>query len=202
MRLLTLCFVTSTSLRKGHPSSSHRFVQAYQQITASALSEVSVCCSHAARMSNQSCCAHEQSPPLVLVACLTKVHKQAHTQRSGGPCQPDVCHLRNHSVLQIYTTFYCRINEPSYIKHLKLDILAAIADETNAYDIATELTEYVNDIDEKLARKAIRTVGKIALEVTQYPHPNLPGVFSQQLSCAPSRQRCLCSTPVLLRLDC
>ncbi len=68
-------------------------------------------------------------------------------------------------MLQIYTTFYCRINEPSYIKHLKLDILAAIADETNAYDIATELTEYVNDIDEKLARKAIRTVGKIALEV-------------------------------------
>lgn len=67
--------------------------------------------------------------------------------------------------MQIYTTFYCRINEPSYIKHLKLDILAAIADETNAYDIATELTEYVNDIDEKLARKAIRTVGKIALEV-------------------------------------
>ncbi len=68
-------------------------------------------------------------------------------------------------MFQIYTTFYCRINEPSYIKHLKLDILAAIADETNAYDIATELTEYVNDIDEKLARKAIRTVGKIALEV-------------------------------------
>ncbi|KAL3162975.1 hypothetical protein ABBQ32_009407 [Trebouxia sp. C0010 RCD-2024] len=70
---------------------------------------------------------------------------------------------------QIYTTFYCRINEPSYIKFLKLDILAAIADETNAYDIATELTEYVNDIDEKLARKAIRTVGKIALEVQDVP---------------------------------
>ena len=71
---------------------------------------------------------------------------------------------------QIYTTFYCRINEPSYIKHLKLDILAAIADETNAYDIATELTEYVNDIDEKLARKAIKTVGQIALEVRLYQH--------------------------------
>lgn len=69
------------------------------------------------------------------------------------------------NALQIYTTFYCRINEPSYIKFLKLDILAAIADETNAYDIATELTEYVNDIDEELSRKAIRTVGKIALEV-------------------------------------
>ncbi|KAK9817308.1 hypothetical protein WJX72_012438 [[Myrmecia] bisecta] len=66
---------------------------------------------------------------------------------------------------QIYTSFYCRMNEPSYIKQLKLEILTAIADETNAYEIATELTEYVNDIDEQLAREAVRAVGTIALEV-------------------------------------
>ena len=51
------------------------------------------------------------------------------------------------------------------IKSLKLDILAAIADESNAFDIATELTEYVNDIDEQLARDAVRAVGRIAIEV-------------------------------------
>lgn len=84
---------------------------------------------------------------------------------------------------QIYTTFYCRINEPSYIKFLKLDILAAIADETNAYDIATELTEYVNDIDEKLARKAIRTVGKIALEVSYLCIPTPIRVKSLPQTC-------------------
>ena len=66
---------------------------------------------------------------------------------------------------QIYTTFFCRQNEPSYIRSLKLEILAAIADETNAYEIATELTEYVNDPDEQLAREAVRAVGRIAIEV-------------------------------------
>ncbi|KAK9822016.1 hypothetical protein WJX74_000790 [Apatococcus lobatus] len=65
----------------------------------------------------------------------------------------------------IYSSFFCRVNEPSYIKHIKLDILTAVADETNAYDIATELTEYVNDIDEQLARAAVRAVGRISLEV-------------------------------------
>ncbi len=82
-------------------------------------------------------------------------------------------------VTQIYTTFYCRQNEPSYIKSLKLDILAAIADETNAFDIATELTEYVNDIDEQLARDAVKAVGRIAIEVSNFdkstfPHASTP----------------------------
>lgn len=67
--------------------------------------------------------------------------------------------------LQIYTSFYCRQNEPSYIKMIKLEILSAIADETNAYDITTELTEYVTDIDEPLGRAAVKAVGRIALEV-------------------------------------
>ena len=74
------------------------------------------------------------------------------------------------AVVQIYTTFFCRQNEPSYIKSLKLEILAAIADETNAYEIATELTEYVNDIDEQLAREAVKAVGRIAIEVRPIHH--------------------------------
>eukprot|EP00884_Botryococcus_braunii_P006125 jgi/Botrbrau1/15513/Bobra.0225s0004.1 len=65
----------------------------------------------------------------------------------------------------IYMTFFCRHNEPSYIKQIKLEILSCIADENNAYDIVTELTEYVSDIDEQLARDAVRAVGRIALEV-------------------------------------
>lgn len=77
---------------------------------------------------------------------------------------------RGFCPLQIYTTFYCRQNEPSYIKSLKLDILATIADETNAFEIATELTEYVNDIDEQLARDAVKAVGRIAIEASFCTH--------------------------------
>ena len=87
-------------------------------------------------------------------------------------CQHDSQHLSCRFMLtgaawlQIYTAFFCRMNEPTYIKQLKLEILTAIADETNAYEIATELTEYVNDIDPHLARDAVRAVGRIALEVS------------------------------------
>ena len=41
-----------------------------------------------------------------------------------------------------------------------------IADDTNAYNIATELTEYVHDSDSGLAREAVRAIGRVALEVS------------------------------------
>ncbi|KAK9826712.1 hypothetical protein WJX81_000377 [Elliptochloris bilobata] len=66
---------------------------------------------------------------------------------------------------QAYTTFFCRQNEPSYIKSLKLEILVAVADAENAHAVVTELSEYVGDIDEQLAREAVRAVGRIALDV-------------------------------------
>ncbi len=66
---------------------------------------------------------------------------------------------------QAYTTFFCRQNEPSYIKSLKLEILAAVADADNAHAIITELSEYVGDIDAQLAREAVHAVGRIALDV-------------------------------------
>lgn len=66
---------------------------------------------------------------------------------------------------QVYSAFYCRYNDPSYIKHLKLEILTTLADSNNAYDITNELTIYVNDTDHQLARDAIRAIGRIALQV-------------------------------------
>ena len=83
-------------------------------------------------------------------------------------------------LLQIYQSFYCRMNDPSYIKDLKLQLLSAVADDSNAFEIVTELTEYVTDIDEHLAREAVRAVGRIALQVS--PLLLLPA------ACAPLQQ--------------
>jgi len=66
---------------------------------------------------------------------------------------------------------------------IKLEILGAIADETNAYEIATELSEYASDIDDPLARAAVKAVGKIALEVS--PPPPLPSPAPLSLPCPP-----------------
>ncbi|KAL4434249.1 hypothetical protein ABPG75_000690 [Micractinium tetrahymenae] len=77
---------------------------------------------------------------------------------------------------QLYPEFFCRYDDPSYLKALKIEVLIAIADHTNAYEIAEEMTQYVKDIDEDLARAAIRAVGQIALKV-----PDVNGILDRLL---------------------
>lgn len=42
-----------------------------------------------------------------------------------------------------YKHFYCQYNEPSYVKKLKLEMLTAIANESNTYEIGI-VSYYVN----------------------------------------------------------
>eukprot|EP00268_Persea_americana_P022241 TRINITY_DN2212_c0_g1_i6.p1 TRINITY_DN2212_c0_g1~~TRINITY_DN2212_c0_g1_i6.p1 ORF type:complete len:532 (-),score=116.95 TRINITY_DN2212_c0_g1_i6:434-2029(-) len=63
-----------------------------------------------------------------------------------------------------YKHFYCQYNEPSYVKKLKLEMLTAVANESNTYEIVTELCEYAANVDVPIARESIRAVGKIALQ--------------------------------------
>ncbi|KAI9192321.1 hypothetical protein LWI28_021181 [Acer negundo] len=63
-----------------------------------------------------------------------------------------------------YKHFYCQYNEPSYVKKLKLEMLTAVANESNTYEIVTELCEYAANVDIPIARESIRAVGKIALQ--------------------------------------
>lgn len=37
-----------------------------------------------------------------------------------------------------YKHFYCQYNEPSYVKRLKLEMLTAVANESNTYDIGKQ----------------------------------------------------------------
>lgn len=64
-----------------------------------------------------------------------------------------------------FKQFYCRYNEPSYIKQVKIDILTALADPASAEHIVGELSEYVTDVDADISRRAIRAIGKIAVRV-------------------------------------
>lgn len=60
---------------------------------------------------------------------------------------------------------FIRYNEPSYVKHLKADILPLVANGSNAAVIAAELGEYVVDVDAELSRRSIQAIGKIAMRV-------------------------------------
>lgn len=64
-----------------------------------------------------------------------------------------------------YRQFFVRYNEPPHVKHLKVDLLPLITNATNAKDIATELSEYVTDVDSELSKRAILALGEIASHV-------------------------------------
>jgi len=74
-----------------------------------------------------------------------------------------------------YRQFYVRYNDASHIKYLKVQIMAKTANETNALDIVTELSEYVSDVDSRLGRLAIQSIGEIACtEVSTHTHTHTP----------------------------
>jgi AP-1 complex subunit beta-1 len=61
--------------------------------------------------------------------------------------------------------FFCKFNDPVYVKLEKIDILVKVADDKNADVILNELKEYANDLELELIRQSIRAIGTIILRV-------------------------------------
>lgn len=66
-----------------------------------------------------------------------------------------------------FKSFFCRASDPPAVKKLKIEMLTAVADSGNTYDIVSELSEYVTDVDAAIARESVRAVGRVALEGDQ-----------------------------------
>ncbi|CAL0319222.1 unnamed protein product [Lupinus luteus] len=118
---------------------------------------------------------------LHLTLSMADVHQQVYerikapllTQVSSGSPEQSYAILSHLHLLVLrapyifasdYKHFYCQYNEPSYVKKLKLEMLTAVANESNTYEIVTELCEYAANVDIPIARESIRAVGKIALQ--------------------------------------
>lgn len=78
---------------------------------------------------------------------------------------------------QDYVSFYCRTHEPGYVKKLKMEILTALASSANVYDIVNELTEYAREVNPKMAREAIKAIGKIAAMI-----PDVNGIVERLIN--------------------
>jgi vesicle coat complex subunit len=61
--------------------------------------------------------------------------------------------------------FFCKYNEPSYLKMEKLDIIITLCCLANALLVLNELNEYCNAVDVAFVRKSIRCIGQIALKM-------------------------------------
>lgn len=62
--------------------------------------------------------------------------------------------------------FFCKYNDPSYVKMEKLDIIVTICHEGTAQAVLDELNEYCNSVDVAFVRKSVRCIGQIAIKIT------------------------------------
>lgn len=62
--------------------------------------------------------------------------------------------------------FFCRFDDPIYVKDTKLEIIYLAANEQNVHVVLKELEEYATEVDVAMARKAIRAFGNLAVKLT------------------------------------
>ncbi|KAJ2333007.1 hypothetical protein GGI00_002532, partial [Coemansia sp. RSA 2681] len=61
--------------------------------------------------------------------------------------------------------FFCKYDDPIYVKLAKLEVILSLTTEENARVVLAELTEYATEIDVDFVRKAVRSIGRIAIKI-------------------------------------
>jgi AP-1 complex subunit beta-1 len=64
-----------------------------------------------------------------------------------------------------YKVFFCKYNDPVYVKLEKLEIMIRLANERNVDAILAEFKEYATEIDVEFVRKGVRAIGRVAIKL-------------------------------------
>ncbi|KAL7752085.1 beta-adaptin [Sorochytrium milnesiophthora] len=121
------------------------------------------------------------SPPLglYLFAALTQFGSQSLTPFSAvtllaSSSEVTYVALRNINLIlqkrpEVLSTemrvFFCKYNDPPYVKMEKLDIIMKLCSPSNVDQVLNELREYANEVDVEFVRKSIRSIGFAAVKI-------------------------------------
>ena len=61
--------------------------------------------------------------------------------------------------------FFCKYNDPPYVKLQKLEIMVRIANEKNYEQLLAELGEYALEVDMDFVRRAVKAIGQVAIKI-------------------------------------
>ncbi|KAF3793486.1 Beta-adaptin-like protein C [Nymphaea thermarum] len=61
--------------------------------------------------------------------------------------------------------FFCKYNDPIYVKMEKLEIMIKLASDRNIDQVLLELKEYATEVDVDFVRKAVRAIGRCAIKL-------------------------------------
>jgi AP-1 complex subunit beta-1 len=61
--------------------------------------------------------------------------------------------------------FFCKYDDPSYIKFAKLEIMVRIANDKNVEQFLAELKEYALEVDMDIVKRAVKAIGQVAIKI-------------------------------------
>lgn len=61
--------------------------------------------------------------------------------------------------------FFCKYNDPVYVKLEKVDIMVMLVSERNVEQVLLELKEYASGVDVDFVRKSVRSIGRVAVKL-------------------------------------
>uniref|UniRef100_A0A7S1T750 Beta-adaptin-like protein n=1 Tax=Tetraselmis chuii TaxID=63592 RepID=A0A7S1T750_9CHLO len=61
--------------------------------------------------------------------------------------------------------FFCKYNDPVYVKLEKLEVMIKLANERNIDQVLLEFKEYATEVDVDFVRKAVRAIGRCAVSL-------------------------------------
>lgn len=61
--------------------------------------------------------------------------------------------------------FFCKYNDPPYVKFQKLEIMVRIANESNVDQLLAELKEYAMEVDMDFVRRSVKAIGQVAIKI-------------------------------------
>jgi len=61
--------------------------------------------------------------------------------------------------------FFCKYNDPVYVKMEKVDIMVMLVTEKNFEQVLLELKEYASGVDVDFVRKSVRSIGRVAVKL-------------------------------------
>jgi AP-1 complex subunit beta-1 len=61
--------------------------------------------------------------------------------------------------------FFCKYNDPIYVKMEKLEIIIRLASDRNVDQVLLELKEYATEVDVDFVRRSVRAIGRCAIKL-------------------------------------
>ncbi|KAL6613436.1 Adaptor protein complex beta subunit [Neocallimastix californiae] len=63
--------------------------------------------------------------------------------------------------------FFCKYNDPIYVKLAKLEIIIRLTNIRNVSQVLSELEEYSSEVDVGFVRKSVRSIGRCAIKIPE-----------------------------------